>query len=566
MDGFGAPAATELGGYRLVRRLGADHDAEVHLAVPVDDAGPAAVVVKIPTEHVGHAAVLAEADALWRARGEHVVPLLDAIDRGEAAPALVLDRVETALTTVVASGRLGRGAAATVLLPIAAAARAMHSAGIAHGAIGASTIRLDARGAPVLIGFSRAVRFAPGLSRAAIASTPAAVADALAIRSLARHLLAGSAALPGRAVDGLLAAVGDEDAVAADPDGWLEALEREVSERIAPGPVPIPAGPLPIPAAATTTDRAAGSAAPRRPRRNDARRADPPRVDRPPAADVDGSRRSRRVPARSPACSPGRSNGRSHGRSHGARGASIAGMLDSIGDRVAVAVAARLPSGAAGLLARVLRTIAPIRARVWVPALAVLIALVVAVVVVPTSDGEAVETSSSTTSGIGARRAPTGGSGAGDAGGWSIPPVAGADSGDERVASGGDGDNPDGADPDAAAPEHAAPEDAAVDLVTQRSVCLSARDPGCLGAVVQAGSPAEAADLVAIAAVTTPIAAAGWTAVDAVLVDLLGGAALVDVVIEADGGLATVPVLLVRNGDRWLIRTVLEASVIGPGA
>ena len=245
-------------------------------------------------------------------------------------------------------------------------------------------------------------------------------------------------------------------------------------------------------------------------------------------------------------------------------------MLDSIGDRVLVAAAARLPSGAAGLLGRVLRTIAPIRARVWVPALVVLIALVVAVVVVPTSDGEAVETSSSTTSGIGARRAPTGGSGAGDAGGWSIPPVAGAESGDERVAS-SDGGDPDGADPDAAAPEHAdpehaAPEDAAVDLVTQRSVCLSARDPGCLGAVVQAGSPAEAADLVAIAAVSTPIAAAGWTAVDAVLVDLLGGAALVDVVIEADGALATVPVLLVRNGDRWLIRTVLEASVIGPGA
>ena len=40
-------------------------------------------------------------------------------------------------------------------------------------------------------------------------------------------------------------------------------------------------------------------------------------------------------------------------------------------------------------------------------------------------------------------------------------------------------------------------------------------------------------------------------------VAVLGGAALVQVVVETPDGIASVPVLLVRSDDRWLIRTVL---------
>jgi hypothetical protein len=110
------------------------------------------------------AEALAEAAVLQRARGEHVVDLLDlAIDDLEAV--LVLPRLPRGSLAQLLERRAGldAGEAVTVLAPIATCLARLHAAGVAHGAVSADHVLFREDGAPVLIGFGSARLFEPGL-------------------------------------------------------------------------------------------------------------------------------------------------------------------------------------------------------------------------------------------------------------------------------------------------------------------------------------------------------------------------------------------------------------------
>ena len=176
----------------------------------------------------------------------------------------------------------------------------------------------------------------------------------------------------------------------------------------------------------------------------------------------------------------------------------------------------------------------------WVPATVVLLAIIGAGVLMPSGDGDAAPAATPAAE----RTTATVDAGA-------EPRAIASPDGDGDVDGDGDGADtaPSGMSSD--------PEVAVLELVSDRAACLLDRDVECLADVLQAGSPAESSDRVAIAAVSTPIPAAEWHPVEAVLVDLLGGAALVDVIVSTPDGVGSVPVLIVRSGERWLIRTVL---------
>jgi hypothetical protein len=543
----GSSVGDVVGGFRLVRRLGAGVLAEVHLAVPLAGGDP--VAIKLARPQVGHESVLAEAHALWRARGEHSVALRDMADRGDLAHALVLDLVPTPLHALLRSpGGVPAPAAATVLLPIAAALRRMHRCGVAHGRIGPAAIRLDERGAPVLVGFGGATLFAADSSDAELAGTAGVIEDARAFRALAVELLdpegATGALRPGahRTARGIpMSELGGDAVIAADPHGWLERFEALVYEHITPGAVALPEFGND---AAELVPRSEGMPV---------GRGVLLAVDR--SADI-GTRRgardaiSRRRPVRR-------------------RASAIAGALDDLGGRAQSWVADRMPDGWSSVAAtavlravgaRLLSRVGPVRARAWVPAAVVLVGLVAAIVVVPTGGGEAT---------------PADPAGAVDA-------SPGAEATSEAPATSSSA-APQGPVPtlDATAPPVADPEVAALDLLQRRADCFADRDAGCVLEVVQAGSPAESADLAAIAALDgasaesvegahgggtvddgAPADGARWEPVEAVLIDLLGGAALVDVVVRTPAGSGTVPVLLVLSDARWRIRAILAAPAI----
>ena len=546
----------DLGGYRLVRRLGAGDHADVHLAVPITGGAPVAIVIprQQNTARVNiDLQVFTRAEALWRARGTHTVELMDAVDRDGEAPALVLQWIPTALTTLLRSaGGVSTPATATVLLPIAATLRRIHAAGVAHGRIGPAAIRLDERGTPVLVGFGHATLFAPGASVATLAGTPAVIDDVRAFRDLAIAMMGTGAASTDvrRSLDEQLAGLPAQAQLDADPHGWLDAFESRVFADVIPGPVPIPAGDGSIVAVADS-DVANTAVA-------DTSLADTEIAD----TDVaDASQWHReRPPTRTPL--PTRTPPPTRTRPPRRRRASaLAGILDDVGGRAQVWAAGRLPDGVAASITPTVRAFAakvgPIRARAWVPAVFVALMLIAAIVIVPAGGGEA------TTDGVA-----------------SAPPGGEAESTETVVES-----LPD-ADADAETVTAGDPEVAAVMLLERRALCLQTRDADCVASVVQAGSPAESADLVALADAENSTAADGsaadgsaadgsaaegsapqgatWKPQSAVLVDLLGGAALVDVVVQTEAGLGSVPVLLVLSGAQWRIRAILAEPAALP--
>ena len=552
----------DLGGYRLVRRLGAGDHADVHLAVPITGGAPVAVVIPRHSASArldSDVQVFARAEALWRARGMHTVELMDAIDRDGEAPALVLQWIPTALTTLLRSaGGVSTPATATVLLPIAATLRRIHAAGVAHGRIGPAAIRLDERGTPVLVGFGHATLFAPGASVATFARTPAVIDDVRAFRDLAIAMMGTGAASTDvrRSLDEQLAGLPAGADLDADPHGWLDAFEARVFADVIPGPVPIPAADGSIVAVADTSLAHTSLA---RTSLTDTDVADTGVAD---ALRWHRERPPTRIPL--PTRSPSPTRTRPPRRR---RASALAGILDDVGGRAQVWAAGRLPDGLAASITPTVRAFAakvgPIRARAWVPAVFVALMLIAAIVIVPAGGGEA------TTDGVAS--APPG------VEAESTEPEA--ESAESVVETLPDAD----ADADAGAETVTAgdPEVAAVMLLERRARCLQTRDADCVAMVVQAGSPAESADLVALADVEKSTVAEGsvaegsvaggqapqgatWKPQSAVLVDLLGGAALVDVVVQTEAGLGSVPVLLVLSGAQWRIRAILAEPAALP--
>jgi hypothetical protein len=178
--------AARIGGYRILRRIARGSRTIILLAHGGEP--PDTVVLKVAA--ADDAAAVREAAALDRGAGEHVVPLLDASADDERL-VLVLPRLPGADLARLLTERaeLEGGEAVTVLAPIAATIGRLHSEGVAHGALTASSVRFDAEGAPVLTGFGGAVVFEAGLPEVALDRIDEVRADRAALRDLASAVL-----------------------------------------------------------------------------------------------------------------------------------------------------------------------------------------------------------------------------------------------------------------------------------------------------------------------------------------------------------------------------------------
>jgi hypothetical protein len=227
-------------GHRVLRLLAHGTRSQVWLA-----AGD--VVLKVLTPPIAVDAAGHEAEALHRARGEHVVELLDVSLSADAA-VLVFPRLPRgSLADLLARRRsLDAGEAVTILAPIATCLARVHGAGVAHGALTPDAVLFREDGAPMLTGFGRAELFEPGIPEIEREGLAGVVADRAALLVLADAVLARASGARSKAAarlrddlhdvpPGLLA-----ERMAAELFGLASArpLRFEADER----PVPDPPG------------------------------------------------------------------------------------------------------------------------------------------------------------------------------------------------------------------------------------------------------------------------------------------------------------------------------------
>jgi len=174
--------------------LARDQDAEVLLghrrAVDSTDEVLTVAIKTSSASDAGWSIALTECGALERARGDHVVDLLDLDADGESIR-LIFERLPRGdlAELLRVRPRLDAGEAVTVLAPIVAALLRMHEAGVAHGNLTARSVLFRADGAPTLIGFSRAELFEPGAPEVVLERVEAVRRDRAATRSLAAAVL-----------------------------------------------------------------------------------------------------------------------------------------------------------------------------------------------------------------------------------------------------------------------------------------------------------------------------------------------------------------------------------------
>ena len=190
--------ARELAGYRVLRSLARDENAEVllgHRVVPVSpdstDTVVQTVALKVsPASDPGWEAAMRECAALERAAGEHVVELLD-LDADEESIRLIFERLPRGdlAELLRIRPRLDAGEAVTLLAPIAVTLQRMHTAGVAHRHLSPRTVLFRDDGSPTLIGFSHAELFEAGAPEVVLEQVEAVRRDRLAARALATTVL-----------------------------------------------------------------------------------------------------------------------------------------------------------------------------------------------------------------------------------------------------------------------------------------------------------------------------------------------------------------------------------------
>ena len=210
---------TTMGGFRVVRRLGAGEHGTVFVAHPLD--GGPAVALKLAVEDSPERA-LREIEALDRGAGDHVVRLLDAATDDRGMPAVVMQRHPgiTLADLLVRRERLTPGEARAVLDALGGALTRLHAAGVVHGGVRADAVLLTAEGRPVLAGFGAARVTGLNPSRAARDADPAMRSDCEGVRTVALAVLAASSSFA--ALDAIAALDGDA--------ALLEELGRQAAQ------------------------------------------------------------------------------------------------------------------------------------------------------------------------------------------------------------------------------------------------------------------------------------------------------------------------------------------------
>jgi eukaryotic-like serine/threonine-protein kinase len=235
-----------LGGFRLLRKVGAGSRADVFLG----SSETGAVVLKVFRADVTAASIGTELDALGRLASPHLVRLLDVTSADDDRPILVLDRVRRGSISALVRDRdsLERGEVVTILAPLAAALPGLHRLGIGHGRIGARNLHLGSSGEPVLLGFGHCALFARDGSIAAIDAEPAVASDRDDLASLAVALLSR---IRGAATDRRVTELIEWIDAAPREFEFLERLESRLFDLADPLPIELgrrPAEPSAVPA------------------------------------------------------------------------------------------------------------------------------------------------------------------------------------------------------------------------------------------------------------------------------------------------------------------------------
>lgn len=236
-----ALAPRQLAGYRVLRALARDDDAEVLLGFRETDDGaadggsdPVHVALKVmAATPEGWRALGAAMEALSRARGAHVVAAHD-LDSSDGQLCLVLERLPRGSLAELLGRRsaLDAGEVVTILAPLAGAIQRMHAAGVAHGALGARAVLFRDDGAPVLIAFGGASLFPPGSVEVVLERQPGVLADRRAIVELAGLLLTRVVGSRARAAAAILTEMTN-----CPPDAVVPLLTTRLFELAAAMPV-----------------------------------------------------------------------------------------------------------------------------------------------------------------------------------------------------------------------------------------------------------------------------------------------------------------------------------------
>jgi hypothetical protein len=191
---FSFSDADNLAGYRVVRKLGEGARAEVFLGLSHTGA-PAerSVALKVFRTTVSERDILHELEVLDRTPKHHCVHLLDVSSGPTGAPVAVLPRVARGSlgSLLHRRGGVDPGEAVTILAPVVRSVGVLHSRGIAHTAVSASTVHFGDDGSPHLLGFGHATLFAAGASEAALDAQSGVRRDRRALAQLTRLVLAG---------------------------------------------------------------------------------------------------------------------------------------------------------------------------------------------------------------------------------------------------------------------------------------------------------------------------------------------------------------------------------------
>ena len=191
-----------VGGYRLVRKLGAGGRAEIHLGhagsrEPPD--GDRIAAIKVYRTATDDASIDREIEALARASSRHLLELRDLATGPDGRPCLVLPRLGSGtLARFLAIRRtLAAGEAVSILAPLVGALCELHRVGVSHGAVAGGSVLFDDRGAPVLarfgavtlIGDFPSTKNGHSLTPAQLDDDPGAILDRLGLRQLIATVL-----------------------------------------------------------------------------------------------------------------------------------------------------------------------------------------------------------------------------------------------------------------------------------------------------------------------------------------------------------------------------------------
>lgn len=489
-----------IGGYRLVRLLARGTHADVWLGA--SDADTERVAIKLFHASTPVGLIDLEVEALARVSHRHAQRLIDISVDPQGRACLVLERLGPSLSRVLADRTaLAVGEAVTVLAPVSLAVAELHRVGVAHGRIDAGSVLFDVSGAPVLAGFGSAALVGD-------APHPPRLSGLTPVEAAANESLAADREALARLAQHVLSRVDGDRSVGS----WVRQLPtyppsfpEELAERLfSAGPaVPLALGsPIGAESASALTVR------------------DTFRLDE--ATPNSGAQDA----AAGPAAASGDGDPLPF-----AVTALLPPWLDSWIGRMRTEWLGDVSPG--DLAARAANLFATVRKRTLIAAIGGLAALAAAIIVVVAEPAPGIDTDSAATEAA-------------------APPTA-----DEATEPHSSRWRPD------VSPE---PLAAAGELLERRERCLRDLSLACLNEAHQPRSAAMDADTHRIRQRQHDHAAPpaiDWSSAELELIDELGDGALIAATIEADGAAAsTVPVtatlLLVRTGDGWRIRDLIE--------